>query len=104
MPKMSQFRYITSGILEPAGNHAELYLKVIKPVPHNAEIGTHMKILRSPRFGQKYSKYDRMGLEKRISQPQPVRNPLLTSNTLRDETYIVAYTKWSEMVRGPLSE
>ena len=77
---MLQSRYIASGILEPAGNQAELYLKVIKPVPHNAEIGTQMKIPRSLRFGQKYSKYDRIGLEKRISRPQPVRNPLLPTD------------------------
>ena len=53
---MSQSRYIASGTLEPAGNQAELYLKVTKPISHNAEIGTQMKIPISPRFGQKYSK------------------------------------------------
>jgi hypothetical protein len=74
---MSQSRYIVSGILELAWNQAELYFKVIKPVPYNADISTHMKIPRSPWFGQKYSKYDRIGLGKRISRPQPVQNPLL---------------------------
>jgi hypothetical protein len=74
---MSQSRYIASGILEPAGNQAELYLKVIQPVRHNAEIGPQLKVPISARFGQKYSKYDPVGLEKCISRSQPVRNPLL---------------------------
>jgi hypothetical protein len=85
---MSQSCYIASGILEPAMNQVELYLKVIKPVSQNAEMCTQMKKPIPLQFGQKYSKYDQIGLEKHISRPQPVRNPLLDLTLYKSRTEI----------------